>query len=466
MQLSKKEVQTSSTKVDNNVGKTFDNSTNQHKKRTMIAILSLSLCFLLATTFGLPPLLRNSNYNNLSIELATIIVEQNTIKDEFSLPEINLDFDNTFSVNIQQNHHANEENNHALVNINEVTQLLATESKYADKHIQTIKELSDFNGYTYYVIEFANEGYIICDNQFAVIIEAGLDGESPYANQTGNLLYLGPTHYYTMPELQPRNGNSLFRHTILNEQIETSDVANLQEASTTISNVAKEYQLVKQEWLKASLTRSGTETGRIANQTFISSSERDYNYNNGSTWDIENFGGNCTYVAAGIVANYWAKKKGKTNLLPETWFGEKGTQEQGRALIKSIQNIMPGPSIGIDAAISMTAWSSYKGYNLPAQIFVKPTPATVFSLTKADRPLVMGGYLPSPKDSDYEGKNIMHAVTVHGVRRWKNTFLGITIAYSDYVYEINYGWNSTYNNREIKASFLNLGLENAFVIGY
>ena len=59
MQLSKKEVQTSSTKVANNVGKTFDISTNKHKKRTMIAILSLSLCFLLATTFGLQAVFRD-----------------------------------------------------------------------------------------------------------------------------------------------------------------------------------------------------------------------------------------------------------------------------------------------------------------------------------------------------------------------------------------------------------------------
>ena len=41
------------------VANPFDNSTNRHKKRTMIAILSLSLCFLLATTFGLQAVFRN-----------------------------------------------------------------------------------------------------------------------------------------------------------------------------------------------------------------------------------------------------------------------------------------------------------------------------------------------------------------------------------------------------------------------
>ena len=41
------------------VANPFDNSTNRHKKRTMIAILSLSLCFLLATTFGLQAVFRD-----------------------------------------------------------------------------------------------------------------------------------------------------------------------------------------------------------------------------------------------------------------------------------------------------------------------------------------------------------------------------------------------------------------------
>lgn len=352
---------------------------------------------------------------------------------------------------------------------------LASKKDLNPNAITAVKELSDFGGYNYFVIEFAPAGYLICDNQFLYMIEMGESAPSPYEGEQGNLLYLGPQEYYTMPSVQPRNGYK-FEHTVLGQAVETENLELLQNRSTQMHDIAiqkQERQLqyeqqmasLSQEQQNLSRASSGTRTAQLKNQWFLKDSDRNYNYNNGQTWNWE-FGGNCGYVAASMVIDYWADTKGYTNLMPadKYWYGRNAEyrEEEGKAFVKEIQGIAPGPTIGLDVQLAMSIWAGKRGYGLSANILFKPAKEIMYGLVASDRPVIMGGYFVNPET----GKRIMHAVTIHKVTKWEQCVLGIHIAYADYVYWVNFGWDPENNSIGIESSFLNLGTDNLFGIYY
>ncbi|MCL1945417.1 MAG: hypothetical protein FWF56_06420 [Firmicutes bacterium] len=410
-------------------------------KLTMTIVLALVLVMLLTTML-------TANWSVETNEMVSFDnqVQLSTIKENF----------------LDNRERSVLERDSTSIDTNSIQALLLKEN-FDFNAITAIKELSDFNGYNYFVIEFGNDGYLICDNEFLYMIEATHDGMSPYLGKTGNLLYLGPTHYY---EMNMQQGEFLFKHTVLDEKIQTQDIGWLKQASATISQQAIYTQEVEREIGRQGMVRGGEELARLRYQSRISGDNANYNYNNGKN------GGNCAYVAASIICDYWADTKGYSNLMLEDWagYGEKNyDKEKGIKVVETIQGWLPGPSIGIDVKEAMNTWSKYRGYSLSAFMWVKPPETSVFDILSKDRPVIMGGWLANPRpDPTENGKDgmILHAVTVHGMRRWNNTIFGIHISYTDNVYEVNFGWYPDTNKVDIRAGFLNLGTENAFVVGF
>ena len=62
--------------------------------------------------------------------------------------------------------------------------------------IEAIKELEDFSGNTYYIVEFANNGYLICHGETGELVEYSTSAPSPYTGEFRELYYLVPTYYF------------------------------------------------------------------------------------------------------------------------------------------------------------------------------------------------------------------------------------------------------------------------------
>ncbi|MCL2599420.1 MAG: hypothetical protein FWD76_05905 [Firmicutes bacterium] len=410
----------------------FRKNGKQSKSGKVIGLLSLSLCFLLcisALVVVLPVCGRDKTMST-SVEVEHSIIKENLV-DDGEPSDVVAGLGEVHSELLQS--------------------LLDTLDGFVVADVTAIKELSDMGGYTYFDIEFGQKGYVICDNQFLYRIESSREGKSPYFDHTGNLLYLGPTQYFAMRFL--KDGAYELESLGQGGTFEIDDLSDLRAESQRLEMIAKQEQEITRQINtqlaqlpqgRRALLRSGAQANRLRNQSVISGKDREYRYNDQST------GGNCGYVAGAIVLDYWQKAKGYSLGIP-SWFGNIGTQTDGIAFVRKVQGALGGATWGPDLTGALTAWTLMHGYPLTWADFVfLPGAGRMWDLIGQDRPVVLGGSLPG---QGFFSGNDNHAVTIHGVRRWQNTFLGITVAYSDYVYECNYGYSASGNNLDIKASF-------------
>ena len=101
-----------------------------------------------------------------------------------------------------------------------------------DLTISRIKPLSDFAGNQYYVVEFEPTGYLICHGEYGETLEYAEESPSPYLGMEGNLLYAGPTYYYSLKE--EALSNPVFGEKVnLND---TSSIAALTAISDDLTN--------------------------------------------------------------------------------------------------------------------------------------------------------------------------------------------------------------------------------------
>lgn len=110
-----------------------------------------------------------------------------------------------------------------------------------DLTVSCVKPLSDFSGNRYFVVEFEPTGYLICHGEYGETLEYAEESPSPYLGMEGDLLYAGPTYYYSLKD-------EMFSNPIFGEEVSTNDtdyLAALSDASdeldSTISATAELY---------------------------------------------------------------------------------------------------------------------------------------------------------------------------------------------------------------------------------
>lgn len=183
--------------------------------------------------------------------------------------------------------------------------------------VAEVKELNDFAGNTYYLVEYAPTGYMICHAEYGNIIEYSTSAPSPYANYDGELYYGGPTYFYQA------TADGL-AHTYMEEIISTADQETMAifEAASEEMNASQaeciEYAVTsKSESLDeislalSSLTstqqRGMTPTGTI---TYVGSYSAGLKMKNLTTEEQMGYyvppgsNGVCGYIAAGLML-YW-----------------------------------------------------------------------------------------------------------------------------------------------------------------
>ena len=330
-----------------------------------------------------------------------------------------------------------EANINSLVRLNHIDSMISSRGvSFSDKTINNVKQLVDFNGYTYYVVEFDPLGYIVYDNKFVNALEVNANADSPYLNLSGNLIFAGAGQYYVHSDTQPTNGDYSFTHTVLGTKVIVNDdgLLLLQEESRTMSEavdgsaVATLLSANSSARTQTSPTR-GFSYADLWNYTTITGLDTtDWNQN-----------GNCGYVAAAIVVYYHYATKGCTQFVPG------GVANAG--LVQSIQGGMPDWSIGPEVAAALSTWSLTHGKPLMyGSSLGFPTAPEIFSLIAVDRPVIILGNIPYPV-IDSNGNHIgfsgsgLHVITVTGVVRDQ-----INIIHSNWYFWAHYGWGPNCNN--------------------
>lgn len=97
--------------------------------------------------------------------------------------------------------------------------------------INKIKNVQDFSGDTYQVVECSPKGYLIYHPATAVVVESSPSSYSPFLEYDGNnLFYGGPTEYYIKTENE-------YVHTVINETITLPvDIERMRLTSIEISD--------------------------------------------------------------------------------------------------------------------------------------------------------------------------------------------------------------------------------------
>ena len=176
-------------------------------------------------------------------------------------------------------------------------------ANFSDKIISNVKQLSDFSGNTYYIVEFEPFGYIIFDNRFTAILELNAWAESPYLNKYYGLIYAGATQYYIKPTIQPRNGDSLFVHAVLGTELVVSptELKLLQDASDSMYEaISKSVEATLHE--EAALKESNGVAPLAIHRRIVDLNQ--WWIITGADTGGFNQGGNCGYVGAALVVWY------------------------------------------------------------------------------------------------------------------------------------------------------------------
>lgn len=316
------------------------------------------------------------------------------------------------------------------------------------KKIDCIKELQDFSGNRYYIIEFSPLGYMIYDSTFTMAIEANAEAISPYYGINQGLRYNGAMNYYIEDISQTNDNSYRFDHAILDESIIIDSNAEMELLIESSNNFSVE---INKSIVEASQESQGkakiaptktTQTASLSSRSIVTKLDT-------SGFNLD---GRCAWVAAAIIVWYHKKAWGWDNLAPNGW---------GSNLTDEIRGTRDKTTSLSDVRWALKSYVKSLG-GIPdgyaAMDTISPKASTIFERVNSNIPVIIGsGDMEDPSG----GKSkLQHAVVVHKVERTaKKNWLGIT-EYSDYKYWVHFGWNSTettsYNNVMLNHSSFNI----------
>lgn len=310
-----------------------------------------------------------------------------------------------------------------------------------NRTVGSIKQLHDFDGNSYYAVEFVPSGFAIYDSTFTVALEINAVAESPYFGLSKNLMYAGPTYYYVKPDLQPRSGD-FFVHTVIDNSmvVEDDEMTLLIEKSkalnSRINNYAEELATKRNSVRSSAEARVSTtwQIAELSNRSRITSL---------STTNF-NTSGNCGYVAGAIIVYYQSQEWGSPRLAPNGW---------NMQLVADIQNGRAGGATESNVRWAISDYIKRCGTKDSIIDFIFPAASTIYNLVTENRPVIIGAMnIPDPRN----GGNIAHMVVVHKVERIATKGWFGLMSYSNYRLWVHYGWNTTYNNHMISYSAISI----------
>ena len=284
--------------------------------------------------------------------------------------------------------------------------------------VAEIKTLQDFAGNEYTLAEYSPFGYAIYHNSSAVVLEKSENSPSPYSGLNGDLYYAGPTHYYVYDK-----EHEIYTHTITGETLGTDDASAKAEVC---SEAQAELNTMADTQLKAYV-----ETGAMPVPNSITRSSDSYTYvgdhrdffEDLTTHEMMGYydsgeGGNCGYVAAGLVLLYYDYFHDDDFIDNDTYLADTGDAFKGEDFAKYLYTDI-GDALGYSNSLNATQTAkvmqkylkddrdismSYWALNMPSK-------SDVVAQLKLDRPVIYCDRWDNPKPA---GGTVDHVIVVYG----------------------------------------------------
>lgn len=288
---------------------------------------------------------------------------------------------------------------------NEVDRLFGEQAE-----IDIVKDLTDFDGNKYTLIECQSKGYLIFHNNSFNIIEYSPNSISPYIGYNQGLFYSGPTYYYVWE-------NDTLHHTVIEEShgIEMIEAftklsqANHQEYMKNLDLSVKNYIETGGE-LPLQSTYSTQALTRIEGADYISAlntpAEMGYMPNN-----------YCGYIAAGMLLLYYDILENDNIINDSLYLNSQGRAFKGSSftsLLHSFSGSSSSESTAADIKVAIDEYLATRGLSVSESTSVLPVTANIKQALDQDHPVILFGSLRRPDDTTYPYERIAHAVLVYG----------------------------------------------------
>ncbi len=325
---------------------------------------------------------------------------------------------------------------------------------FSDKSIKCTKILKDFNGEHFLLVECDPTGYLIFDQDTALLLEYAGEAPSPYQGIDDGLIYAGPTYYYQMSK-----SASAISNRITNTRIMVYDL--MADANITIENLqqVKEQNLLMQQSITEKVREINNSTSStvipLGQDIIIGNTHSKYVSNYEYISEMDNFGfnsqGTCGYIAAGILL-YYSQKQFGVDLIDSQYLYADGYTNAFHNLLVDIGE-ENGIGTGTDAGSISTVVNAYldtRSTNCTTSYFFIPAITGIqFDLCfDDDKPVIIFGNLMNPAP---EGGRINHAVVAFG----RTDYQSVGVLGGPRYYHCHFGWTGYTNINVLDGLFVN-----------
>jgi len=319
--------------------------------------------------------------------------------------------------------------------------------------ISEIKQLSDFVGNTYYVIECKPTGYYIYHVNSCNFIEESYESVSPYLNRYEDLYYGGPTLYFEKIDKE-------YCHTITGVTLSNNDIGTMQNKSAVMNDKLvcetdtdvksfmnnTEINVNEIDDFLESITLSSYVDSLVPSSSILSTRTNNLG---------ERGGGVCGYIAANLLLYYWEKRIGNNAIVQSSYLQPNRDGLYGSLLTDYLYTTIGVNYFGYGAGTDgykirnvLNRYCSVKG--ISANSYASLGATYVNNDIYSGRPAILFGLMYDISDgSGY----IAHAVVAYGIR---------TDIYSgSQSYIVHYGWAGYAN---VILSHLGIGTNTRLII--
>ncbi len=293
----------------------------------------------------------------------------------------------------------------------------------SDRVIDKTKQLQDFSGNLYTLVECSPIGYMIYSNDSGLFVEYSVDSPSPYQRFNSSMFYGGPTQYFIMK-------NNSYVHTVLDETYALSEADDLSKSTDKLKDYYKStanqdvLNYIQKgilpnsknsvESMLSSATESSQMTASIPSSYYVTgatplstlTTESQMGYRTGNV---------CGYIAAGLLM-LWYRTNVSSNYLASSYINKNSSNYpcfSGSSFTSYLLSFgYPAQTWAYDIANVLEDYTATRGISINSSIIdVLPLTSMIKSdLYTYNRPYILFGSLVRPNGTG----SISHAVLVYG----------------------------------------------------
>lgn len=285
--------------------------------------------------------------------------------------------------------------------------------------------IEDLEGNKFILEEGKSGGYAIYDSISGVFIEKSDDGLNPFKEYSNEVcIYLGPMNYFI------RKGESFY--SIYDDL--TISYKYVEEVQKIFSSQLTQAR----NQIDTAFSKTSNLDLMITNNTNAERSYIPYSQYVSTTEHSENTKGNCGFVAASLILNWWDQsqkwcipskyRESNGNLVRKT-----RSHDNKYDLAEHLVYLNGGDNSSWALPVRDTLIKYCEEVNVSASSSYYIGKIGLMGEINSGKPAILFGALPSLNE---EGKKITHAVAVYGTENhwWGKNFI------------VNYGWNSSSSN--------------------